>query len=120
MLLSYQDKRVVVTGAASGIGAATAKLVAQLGGQVTGVDIKESDTERFVEANLMDLQSINAAAKQIGDVDALFNCAGVQGPPFSNLDTMLVNFIGLRHLTELLLQRMPPGSAIVSVASLAG
>ncbi|EIJ44504.1 hypothetical protein GWL_39430 [Herbaspirillum sp. GW103] len=31
-----------------------------------------------------------------------------------------MNYLGLRHLTELLIRRMPPGSAIVNVASILG
>jgi len=30
----------------------------------------------------------------------LFNCAGLARPPFSGLDTMLVNFVAARHLTH--------------------
>ncbi len=120
-MIDYKGKRVVVSGAASGIGAATARIAAELGAQVTGLDVKKANTAEFIEVNLMDRASIDAAVKRLGpSVDVLFNCAGVQGPPFSNLETMLVNFIGLRHLTESLLPRIGKGGAIVSVASLAG
>jgi NAD(P)-dependent dehydrogenase (short-subunit alcohol dehydrogenase family) len=53
-------------------------------------------------------------------VDRLFHCAGLPGPPFSLLDTALVNFAGLRHLTELLVPRIPEGGAIASITSVAG
>jgi NAD(P)-dependent dehydrogenase (short-subunit alcohol dehydrogenase family) len=46
--------------------------------------------------------------------------AGLPGPPFSDLDTMKVNFIGARHLIESLVPKMPTGSAAVCVASNAG
>ena len=65
--------------------------------------------------------AIDAAVAETGEpVDVLFNCAGLPGPPFSDLDTMLVNFVGLRHLSEALAAKMKPGSAIASVVSVAG
>jgi NAD(P)-dependent dehydrogenase (short-subunit alcohol dehydrogenase family) len=115
--LSYAGKRAVVTGAASGIGKATCELVRELGGDVLALDVREG----FERVDLRDRSSIDGAVRRIGEpVDALFNCAGLPGPPFSNLDTMLVNFVGLRHLTESLAERMKPGSAIASVSSVAG
>jgi NAD(P)-dependent dehydrogenase (short-subunit alcohol dehydrogenase family) len=51
----------------------------------------------------------------------LFNCAGIpHGPRFDPSEVVTVNFIGLRHLTERAVPLMPAGSAIVSVASVAG
>jgi NAD(P)-dependent dehydrogenase (short-subunit alcohol dehydrogenase family) len=41
------------------------------------------------------------------------------GPPFSDLDTVLVNFIGARHLIESLVPNLPPGSGVVAVSSAA-
>jgi NAD(P)-dependent dehydrogenase (short-subunit alcohol dehydrogenase family) len=72
-----------------------------------------------VTADLRDLRSIKAAVDAIGGpVDGVFNCAGLpQTEP--GLDVMLAGFIGPRELTERLLPAMPPGSAVVSVASTA-
>jgi NAD(P)-dependent dehydrogenase (short-subunit alcohol dehydrogenase family) len=53
-------------------------------------------------------------------VDALFNVAGLAGGRGIETKTMLVNFVGHRHLTERLLPQMPRGGAIVNVTSLAG
>jgi NAD(P)-dependent dehydrogenase (short-subunit alcohol dehydrogenase family) len=119
--LSYTGKRVVVTGAASGIGQATAGVVAGLGATVVALDVREAKGFSWIETNLAKKASIDEAIRRIGDpVDALFNCAGLPGPPFSDHETMLVNFVGLRHLSESLAERMKPGSAVASVSSVAG
>jgi NAD(P)-dependent dehydrogenase (short-subunit alcohol dehydrogenase family) len=122
-ILQYEGKRVVVSGAASGMGEATARTLVELGAEVIALDVKPVDlpVKQVIEMNLMEAASIEAAAAAIGgSVDALFNCAGVPGPPFSNLDTMKVNFIGLRHFSEALLPRILDGGAIASITSVAG
>src|SRR5207247_2508041 len=86
--LSYAAKRVVVTGAASGIGAATARLVAELGAMVVVLDVKKpaEGAGEWIETNLASRESIDVAVARIGDlgkkIDAVFNCAGLPGPPF--------------------------------------
>ena len=120
--LQYAGKRVVVTGCASGMGAAAAQILKGLDAHVIGLDIKETpDVAQFQEVDLKSKASIDAAVAAIGDpVDAIFSVAGLPGPPFSDLDTVLVNFVGARHLIESLVPVMPPGSAAVCVASNAG
>jgi NAD(P)-dependent dehydrogenase (short-subunit alcohol dehydrogenase family) len=119
---SYRNKRVVVTGCFSGMGAATANLLRELGAQVHGLDYKDTQLElaSFTRVDLRDPASIDAAAQSIGGkVDALFNCAGLPqtaGP----IDVMRVNYAGTRRLTERLLPLMSAGSAIVTVSSNAG
>ena len=122
-ILAYSGRRVVVTGAFSGMGEAAARLLVDLGAEVWALDIKEvsAPVKQFIQTDLSKREAIDAAVEQIpGEIDALFNCAGLPGPPFSNLDTMLVNFVGLRHLTESLLPRIPAGGAVGSITSVAG
>ncbi|WP_083410574.1 coniferyl-alcohol dehydrogenase [Mycolicibacterium rutilum] len=121
-LWRYDGRRVVVTGCASGIGAHVARQVAELGAEVIGLDIKApADTVgRFIELDLSDPGSIDAAVAQIGDrVDALFNIAGVSSGIKDPLRVVRINFLGTRHFTEALVPRMPAGSAIANVSSLA-
>jgi len=53
-------------------------------------------------------------------IDALFNAAGLPGPPFPDVDTMLVNFAAPRHLTSCVAPHMTDGGAICSISSTAG
>jgi NAD(P)-dependent dehydrogenase (short-subunit alcohol dehydrogenase family) len=118
--LGYRDATVVVTGAASGMGAATAQILVDLGARVTAIDIKPTDVpvSRFAAVDLRDRAAIDDVVASIdGPVDNLFSCAGLPGPPFSELDTMLVNFVGARHLAEGLARTMPAGAAITAISS---
>jgi NAD(P)-dependent dehydrogenase (short-subunit alcohol dehydrogenase family) len=122
-VLGYEGKRVIVTGAASGMGAATAELLVALGAEVHAIDIRKPEASglaSFTETDLRDPAQIDEAVRKIGKVlNGLFNCAGLPNT-FSNLDVMLVNFCGLRHLTEAVVPNMIEGSAIASIASTAG
>ncbi len=122
--LGYKNKRVIVSGCFSGMGRATAQMLIDLGAEVHGLDYKPSDLPlaSFNTVDLRDPASIEAGVAAIGGkVDALFNCAGLAGGgAFPALDTLKVNFIGTRHLTETVLPLMGPGGAIVSIASTGG
>lgn len=120
--LGYEGAHVVVTGAASGMGRAVAQILLDLGADVTALDIKDPDVAAGtkVHVDLSDRESIDAAVEQIdGSVDSVFSCAGLPGPPFAELDVMLVNFVGARHLVESLVPRLRPGSSIGVVSSAA-
>ena len=77
------DQRVVViTGAASGIGFATAELFRDAGDRVFGLDIAPTVPEGvpYVECNVADKASVDAAigvCAQSGRIDVLANVAGV-------------------------------------------
>ncbi len=121
--ISYRGKRVVITGAASGMGAAATEIVKELGGEIFALDIKPVTASgvEFLETNLGDRASIDAVlAKITGQIDAIFNIAGLPGAPFSPLETTLVNFVGHRHLTDALIAQMPRGGAIANISSVAG
>jgi NAD(P)-dependent dehydrogenase (short-subunit alcohol dehydrogenase family) len=118
----YDGRRVVVTGCASGIGAHLAGQLADLGAHVTGLDLRRPDRapEEFIEVDFADVASIDAATAAVnGPVDALFNVAGVSSGIGNPLLVVTINFLGMRHFTEALLPKMPPGSAIANVSSLA-
>jgi NAD(P)-dependent dehydrogenase (short-subunit alcohol dehydrogenase family) len=120
--LGYEGKRVVVTGAASGMGQAAASILIDLGADVTGLDVKPIDmpVKQAFELDLRERASIDKVVAAIGEpVDSVCSCAGLPGPPFSDLDTVLVNFVGARYMIESLVPKMPPGSGVVTVSSAA-
>jgi NAD(P)-dependent dehydrogenase (short-subunit alcohol dehydrogenase family) len=121
-VLGYNGKRVIVTGCFSGMGAAVARLLVDLGAEVHGFDYKPSPLAlaSFTHVDLRDPASIAAGLDGLdGGIDALFNCAGLP-QSFPPLDVMKVNFIGLRELTNRVVERMSPGGAICSIASTGG
>jgi NAD(P)-dependent dehydrogenase (short-subunit alcohol dehydrogenase family) len=123
-VLGYQGKTTVITGAASGMGAAATRLLVDLGAEVHALDVADVATpvEQTLRVDLADPTSIDAAVEKLpAKIDRLFHCAGVPGPPrFDAVQTMLVNFVGLRHLTEALIDRVVDGGAIASITSVAG
>jgi NAD(P)-dependent dehydrogenase (short-subunit alcohol dehydrogenase family) len=116
------SSRVLLTGGATGIGAATVRRLAARGAAVTVLDVAEpEDPEaRFIRCDLGDPASIDAA---IAGLDARFhavvNVAGIPGPRPAE-PVVAVNFLGLRHLTSALMPLMPEGGSVVNVASTAG
>jgi len=120
---SYEGKRVVVTGGASGVGAALIDVLAELeAGNVTVLDVRKPTGPHhdYVEADLSDRAAVDDAVAAIeGPVDVLFNNAGVAdtSPPHTVIG---VNYLALRRLSEGLLDRIPEGGAIVNTASTAG
>ena len=122
-VLGYEGKHVVVTGAASGMGEQVARICHELGARVTGLDVKPVSTPvaRSITLDLLNAASIDAViAEMAGPVDSVFSCAGLPGPPFTDLQVATVNFIGARTLIEGLLDKMPEGASVSCIASGAG
>lgn len=81
-VLNYQGKKVVVTGAASGMGEVTAKLLIEQGAEVYALDINEPNfpVKQFIKINLGDKESIDQAVSQLPEkIDRIFSVAGIAG-----------------------------------------
>jgi len=112
---------VLVTGAAHGIGAATAARLAAQGAAVTAVDLDDPGptATRWHRADLSDPAAIDALPLD-GPFDALVNAAGLPPRDGQQARILAVNTHGLIRLTDRVLPRLTPGGAIVSLASKAG
>ena len=112
----------LVTGAASGIGDATARRLIANGHRVVSLDIKEpsAPVDEHHQCDLSDRGAIDTVLSDLkGPYGSLLNIAGVPDTVGDEL-AMRVNVFGLRHLTEGLWSRIEDGGTVVNVASVAG
>jgi meso-butanediol dehydrogenase/(S,S)-butanediol dehydrogenase/diacetyl reductase len=128
------DQRIVVlTGAASGIGYATAELFRDLGDKVFGLDIAPTvpDGVEYVECNVGDKAAVDAAVAhcaQDGRIDVLASVAGivqfgrVDGITEAEYDRVLaVDLKGPFFLMQAALPHLRAcGGNVVNVSSVAG
>jgi len=118
----YDDKRVLVVGGATGMGAAAAELAKDAGADVVVMDFADITLPgvEAIRVNLAERESIDAAVDECGGrIDALFSCAGVaDGTP----GIERINFVGHRHLIDRMCSKdmLPRGSAICFISSSAG
>jgi NAD(P)-dependent dehydrogenase (short-subunit alcohol dehydrogenase family) len=126
-------KVCVITGAASGIGAETARLFKEEGATVVGVDLSEDAvSDLALRADVTDAAQVEGmyarASEEFGGIDVLFNNAGISpDDDASVLDTSLeawqrvqeVNlksvFLCCRHGIPHLLER--GGGSVINTAS---
>jgi NAD(P)-dependent dehydrogenase (short-subunit alcohol dehydrogenase family) len=118
----YDNKRVLVVGGATGMGAAAAELARDAGAEVVVMDVADITLAGVtgIPVDLVERASIDAAVEECGGrVDALFSCAGVAD---GTAGIERVNFIGHRHLIDRLLERdmLGRGAAIGFISSAAG
>jgi NAD(P)-dependent dehydrogenase (short-subunit alcohol dehydrogenase family) len=125
-----EGKVCVITGAASGIGAESARLFSEEGATVVGVDLSDgAPGDMTVQADVSDAEQVEAmyarAREEYGRIDVLFNNAGISpNDDASVLDTSLeawqrvqdvnlksVFLYGIPHLLE------GDGGSVVNTAS---
>ena len=120
--MAVQQRKIVVVGAGSGIGAAVATHFHDNGEHVLAVDLHPSDTPAAEHArcDLRDPASIADLLDRLGDGwDMLAHVAGVPGTAPVN-DVLVINYLGMRTMVEGMLPRIRRGGAVVAVASIAG
>jgi NADP-dependent 3-hydroxy acid dehydrogenase YdfG len=131
---ALSGKTAVVTGASSGIGAATARHLSEAGARVAGgarrADRLETDVR--LELDVTDRASserfVQQAVSELGGIDILVNNAGLAlgRDPIEDVDedderTMLeTNVLGLMRMTRLCLPHIRDWGSIVNLGSVAG
>jgi 3-hydroxy acid dehydrogenase / malonic semialdehyde reductase len=129
-----EGKTAIVTGASSGIGAATARALADNGVRVAGGArrVDQLETEVALELDVIDPAScarfVEQAVAELGGLDILVNNAGLSlgREPFDRSteedeETVLeTNVHGVLRLTRLCLPHMREGGHIVNLGSVAG
>lgn len=99
----------VVTGAASGIGAATVQLLKERGEEVIGVDIHSSDVNVDLSNEGGRKEGVaEVILKSAGKIDGIIACAGLASPIAK---TVSVNFFGVTQFLEGLLPTLTKSSA---------
>ena len=119
--MGAEQRRVVVVGAGSGIGAATAAHFHSRGDFVLAVDVRPHRTpaSQYIQCDLRDAASIKELLDQIeSGWDMLAHVAGVPGTAPA-LDVLKVNYLGMRLMTEGMLPLLRQGGSVVAVASTA-
>jgi 3-hydroxy acid dehydrogenase/malonic semialdehyde reductase len=131
---ALEGKTAIVTGASSGIGAATAAALAREGARVVGGArrVDELQTEIKLEVDVTDREScerfVEAAVAELRGLDILINNAGLGlgRDPFwksteEDEETVLgTNVEGLIRITRLCLPDIRDGGHIVNLGSIAG
>jgi len=79
----------LITGGASGIGAASAKLLTENGVRIITADLAEGADEQL---DVSDPVAVNALRARIGRVDILINSAGIVGPSAPLVDVDLAGW----------------------------
>lgn len=143
MSIDFTGKVALCTGAASGIGRATAIKLASLGATLSLQDINDSGltetlalcngpghiTETFDVSSSDDCNSfIQFTIKELGGLDYVFNCAGINPTAYPLTSTtddyfnklVSVNLKGTYNITRAAMAVMKEGAAFVNVSSTMG
>lgn len=138
-----KDKVCVITGAAGGIGKASAELFLSHGAKVMLVDLKEEDLQNVTRnmdkertasfaadvSKLEDTKGLTEAViSRFGRIDVVFLNAGIEGKflpiaeyPEEVFDRVIaVNLKGVWLGCQQLIPRMSPGGSVIITSSVAG
>ena len=124
--------RVLITGAARGIGMATAQVLANRGHSVVATDVSALSGSEGIQAHVLDVTSDDSVARcleEVGPLDAIVNNAGisgggpVEGYPLDRIRQMFeTNTLGALRIIQAVLPawRKRGSGVIVNVSSVNG
>jgi NAD(P)-dependent dehydrogenase (short-subunit alcohol dehydrogenase family) len=133
----FEGRTALITGGASGIGAAAASLLLERGAQVAVFDLAASgvaDSVLGIAGDVTDSGVVDAAVarveQELGPLDVLVCCAGTAGDSLHTVDVsdeewrrvVAINLDGLFYFNRAAVRVMAPRGygRIVNVASIAG
>ncbi|NYT84705.1 SDR family NAD(P)-dependent oxidoreductase [Pollutimonas harenae] len=140
-MITFNEKTILITGAAGGIGRAAAKKMAALGADVAISDVNLDAVQAVQKeigasasaycTDVSDAQSCKQTAAEVaqryGKIDHLVHCAGIypekQVADMTQDDwrrLMSINLDGTFHMCQAVLPYLAENSSIVNLASLAG
>ena len=104
--MNWNDKRVLITGAASGMGRAIADHFAALGAELVRADLSSdvwpgNDVNK-VTVDVVDEESVDAmvsaAVERLGGLDVVVNCAGILGRVQPSHETLMSEFYRINRV----------------------
>ena len=127
-MAGLEGKRAIVTGASSGIGAATAKALADAGAAVVSGSRRDGTLDVTDEESCR--RFVDRALAELGGLDILVNNAGLSrgrdpvwdSQPADEHEVIVTNVLGLMRVTRLCVQHLVDSGAghIVNLGSVAG
>ena len=122
-LFGYENKNVVITGAASVMSKSACELLLELGANVYAIDINPIalPVKKAIQADLGKQEEIERVVRELPEqIDALFLCHAIAGYKGKELQVQLVNFFGQKYMVELLLPRLVDKASVTFISSVGG
>ncbi len=135
--MQIETAKAIITGGASGLGAATARAFVAAGARVTifdrdpkGADFAATIGAGFAQVDVTDEASVSAGLAHAGPPNVVVNCAGIataaktlgrDGPHDQALfsRTLDINLAGTFNIARLAAAQMADGGVIINTASVA-
>lgn len=113
--MNITGKTALITGGASGLGAACARMIVEAGGRAVCIDLRDGEPApgiTYVRGDVSDAAAVQAALKAAGPIHIAINCAGIgisqrtinkEGPaPLDAFEKVIrVNLIGTFNVARL-------------------